>query len=145
MDYEVFLVTRIFEEWHRRRDNRAAVTHGLAATGRTITAAAAIMVLVFGAFVLGGERVIELFGVGLASGVLLDAVIVRSVLVPAVMLIVGDANWTLPAFLDRRLPHLRVEGAAARSAAGHDVAGGIEARPPPPPPPPEPAPAPVAG
>jgi putative drug exporter of the RND superfamily len=125
MDYEVFLVSRIFEEWHRRRDNAAAVTHGLAATGRTITAAAAIMVLVFGAFVLGGERVIELFGVGLASAVLLDAVIVRSVLVPAVMMILGDANWKLPVPLERSLPHLRVEGRAARehaAAAGHGEA-----------------------
>jgi len=117
MDYEVFLVSRIFEEWHRRRDNREAVTHGLAATGRTITAAAAIMVLVFGAFVLGGERVIELFGIGLASAVLLDALVVRSVLVPAVMLMLGDLNWKLPAFLDRVLPHLKVEGKAAREAA----------------------------
>ena len=82
MDYEVFLVSRMYEEWHRTGDNRVAVTHGLAATGRTITAAAAIMVLVFGAFVLGGMRIIELFGVGLASAVLLDAVIVRSALVP---------------------------------------------------------------
>ena len=96
MDYEVFLVTRIYEEWHRRRNNREAVAHGLAATGRTITAAAAIMVLVFGAFILGGERIIDLFGVGLASAVLLDAVIVRSALVPALMLIIGDANWWLP-------------------------------------------------
>ena len=82
MDYEVFLVSRIYEEWHKRGDNDEAVTHGLSATGRTITAAAAIMVLVFGAFVLGGERVIKLFGIGLASAVLLDALIVRSVLVP---------------------------------------------------------------
>ncbi len=110
MDYEVFLVSRIYEEWHRRRDNTAAVTHGLAATGRTITAAATIMVLVFGAFLLGGMRVIELFGVGLASAVLLDALIVRSVLVPSVMMILGENNWKLPAFLDRLLPHLRVEG-----------------------------------
>src|SRR5206468_5134786 len=73
MDYQVFLVTRIYEEWHRRGDNREAVTHGLAATGRTITAAAAIMVLVFAAFILGGERVIELFGLGLAAAVFLDA------------------------------------------------------------------------
>jgi len=114
MDYEVFLVTRIYEEWHRRRNNREAVAHGLAATGRTITAAAAIMVLVFGAFILGGQRIIDLFGVGLASAVLLDALIVRSVLVPALMLIIGDANWWLPAWLDRLLPHLRVEGATAR-------------------------------
>jgi RND superfamily putative drug exporter len=116
MDYEVFLVTRIYEEWHRRGDNREAVTHGLAATGRTITAAAVIMVLVFGAFILGGQRVIDLVGVGLASAVLLDALIVRSVLVPALMLKLGDANWKLPAALDRFLPHLRVEGAAARRA-----------------------------
>jgi RND superfamily putative drug exporter len=114
MDYEVFLVTRIYEEWHRRQDNREAVAHGLAATGRTITAAAAIMVLVFGAFILGGERIIELFGVGLASAVLLDAVIVRSVLVPALMLMLGEANWWLPARISRVLPHLRVEGSAAR-------------------------------
>ena len=114
MDYEVFLVTRIYEEWHRRRNNREAVAHGLAATGRTITAAAAIMVLVFGAFILGGQRIIDLFGVGLASAVLLDALIVRSVLVPALMLMIGDANWWLPAWLDRLLPHMRVEGATAR-------------------------------
>jgi RND superfamily putative drug exporter len=113
MDYEVFLVTRIYEEWHRRRDNREAVAHGLAATGRTITAAAAIMVLVFGAFILGGERIIELFGVGLASAVLFDALIVRSVLVPSLMLMIGDANWWLPAWLSRVMPHLRVEGSAA--------------------------------
>ncbi len=119
MDYEVFLVTRIYEEWHRRRNNREAVVHGLAATGRTITAAAAIMVLVFGAFILGGERIIDLFGVGLATAVLLDALIVRSVLVPALMLLIGDANWWLPAWLDRLLPHLRVEGATARATPSH--------------------------
>ena len=110
MDYQVFLVTRIYEEWHRRGDNREAVTHGLAATGRTITAAAAIMVLVFGAFILGGERVIELFGLGLAGAVFLDALIVRSVLVPGLMLLAGKANWWLPRSLDRVLPHLNVEG-----------------------------------
>jgi RND superfamily putative drug exporter len=111
MDYEVFLVSRIYEEWHRRRDTREAVVHGLAATGRTITAAAAIMVLVFAAFVLGGERIIKLFGIGLASAVLLDALIVRSVLVPGLMLAFGKANWWLPAWLDRILPRLNVEGA----------------------------------
>ena len=110
MDYEVFLVSRIYEEWHKRGDNREAVVHGLSATARTITAAAAIMVLVFGAFILGGERVIMLFGVGLASAVLLDAVVVRSVLVPALMLLAGRSNWWLPAWLDRILPHLNVEG-----------------------------------
>jgi putative drug exporter of the RND superfamily len=115
MDYEVFLVSRIYEEWHTRGDNREAVRHGLAATGRTITAAGAIMVLVFAAFVLGGQRIIELFGVGLASAVLLDAVIVRSVFVPALMLLLGNANWHMPAWLEQRLPHLRVEGAAVRA------------------------------
>ena len=110
MDYQVFLVSRIYEEWHRRGDNREAVTHGLAATGRTITAAAAIMVLVFGAFILGGERVIELFGLGLAGAVFLDALVVRSVLVPGLMLLAGKANWWLPRSLDRVLPHLNVEG-----------------------------------
>jgi RND superfamily putative drug exporter len=119
MDYEVFLISRIYEEWHRRGTNSEAVAHGLAATGRTITAAAAIMVLVFGAFILGGELVIELFGVALASAVLLDALIVRSILVPALMLLVGDANWQLPPVLDRFLPHLQVEGkAASEPAAG---------------------------
>src|ERR1700733_11820402 len=114
MDYEVFLLSRIYEEWHNRADNREAVTHGLAATGKTITAAAAIMVLVFAAFVLGGQRIIELFGVGLASAVLLDALIVRSVLVPGMMLLLGKANWHMPAWLERRLPHLRVEGRGIR-------------------------------
>jgi RND superfamily putative drug exporter len=110
MDYQVFLVSRIFEEWHRRGDNREAVTHGLAATGKTITAAAAIMILVFGAFILGGERVIMLFGLGLAGAVLLDALIVRSVLVPGLMLLAGKANWWLPRSIDRVLPRLNVEG-----------------------------------
>ena len=114
MDYQVFLVSRIYEEWHRRGDNRAAVTHGLAATGRTITAAAAIMVLVFASFILGGERVIELFGLGLAGAVFLDALVVRSVLVPGLMLLAGKANWWLPRSLDRLLPRLNVEGSAHR-------------------------------
>jgi RND superfamily putative drug exporter len=80
MDDEVFLLARIYEEWHKTHDNRLAVTRGLAATGRTITAAAAIMVLVFGSFILGGQVIIEVFGLGLASAVLLDALIVRSIL-----------------------------------------------------------------
>ncbi len=110
MDYEVFLVTRIYEEWHKTQDNRLAVARGLAATGRTITAAAAIMILVFGSFILGGQIIIEMFGLGLASAVLLDALIVRSILVPGLMLVLGKANWALPASLDRVLPHLNVEG-----------------------------------
>jgi RND superfamily putative drug exporter len=134
MDYEVFLISRVYEEWHRRGDNREAVAHGLAATGRTITAAAVIMVLVFGAFVLGGQRIIELFGVGLASAVLLDALIVRSILVPSLMMMFGKHNWQIPSALDRLLPRLNVEGSAARSA-----------EPAPAPPPAVPDPDPVAG
>jgi RND superfamily putative drug exporter len=118
MDYEVFLVSRMYEEWHKRRDNREAVVHGLAATGRTITAAAAIMVLVFAAFVLGGFRVIKLFGVALAAAILLDALIVRSILIPGLMLVVGDRNWALPKFLDRRLPQLNVESPEAQPEQG---------------------------
>ncbi len=110
MDYEVFLISRIYEEWHRRGNTREAVAHGLAATGRTITAAAAIMFLVFASFVLGGEWVIEMFGIGLAAAVLLDALIVRSVLVPALTMVMGDATWKIPGWLDRILPHLNVEG-----------------------------------
>ncbi len=110
MDYEVFLVARIYEEWHKTRDNQLAVTRGLASTGRTITAAATIMVLVFASFILGGQVIIEMFGLGLASAVLIDAVIVRSILVPGLMLILGKANWWLPRSLDRVLPHLNVEG-----------------------------------
>ncbi len=116
MDYEVFLVSRIYEEWHKRGDNREAIKHGLAATGRTITAAAAIMVLVFGAFILGGERVIKLFGVGLAGAVFLDALIVRSILVPGLMLTVGKANWWLPGWLERIVPRLNVEGQTTSTA-----------------------------
>jgi RND superfamily putative drug exporter len=112
MDYEVFLVTRIYEEWHRRGDTHEAVKHGLAATGRTITAAATIMILVFGAFLLGGQWVISLFGVGLACAVFLDALIIRSVVVPAAMLMLGEANWALPRPLEKMIPHLRVEGRA---------------------------------
>lgn len=111
MDYQVFLVSRIYEEWHRRGSTREAVLHGLSATGRTITAAATIMVLVFGAFVLGGERIIKLFGIGLASAVLLDALIVRSVIVPGLMYQLGRANWILPGWLDRSIPRLNIEGA----------------------------------
>jgi putative drug exporter of the RND superfamily len=118
MDYEVFLVSRIYEEWHKRKDNREAVVHGLAATGRTITAAAAIMVLVFAAFVLGGNRVIKLFGVALAGAILLDAVVIRSILIPGLMLLVGKANWLLPKALDRRLPQFNVESTEMQPEQG---------------------------
>ncbi|MDQ6806086.1 MAG: MMPL family transporter [Actinomycetota bacterium] len=123
MDYQVFLVSRMYEEWHRRRDNTAGVTHGLAATGRTITTAAAIMVVVFSAFILAGDRPIKLFGVGLASAVLLDALVIRSVVVPGLMLAVGKTNWQLPRALERRLPRLNVEGAVDAEAQTSDGTG----------------------
>ena len=109
MDYQVFLVTRIHEEWLKTGDNRLAVRNGLAATGKTITAAALIMILVFGSFILGGERVIKEFGLGLAAGILVDAVVIRMAIVPSVMLLIGKANWWFPGWLDRILPHLSVE------------------------------------
>jgi RND superfamily putative drug exporter len=111
MDYQVFLVSRMHEEWVHTRDNRRAIMVGQAATGRVITAAATIMVCVFTAFVFGGERVVAEFGVGLASAVLIDAFILRTILVPALMHLFGRANWWLPRWLDRRLPHLAVEPA----------------------------------
>ncbi len=109
MDYEVFLVMRIHEEWLRGGDNTAAVRRGLSATGGTITAAAAIMIVVFGSFILGGERIIKEFGVGLAAAIFVDAVIIRTALVPALMLLMGKANWWFPRWLDRVLPRIHVE------------------------------------
>jgi putative drug exporter of the RND superfamily len=111
MDYEVFLVSRMHEEWTHTRDNQRAVRVGQAETGRVITAAATIMILVFGSFVFGGQRVIEEFGLGLSSAVLIDAFVLRNFLVPAIMHIIGRRNWYLPAWLERILPHLSVEPA----------------------------------
>jgi RND superfamily putative drug exporter len=111
MDYEVFLLSRIRELYDRTGDNTGAVAGGLAATARVITAAAAIMVMVFAGFVLGVDRSIKLFGLGLAAAVLLDATVVRLVLVPAAMQLLGDRNWWLPGWLDRHLPTLHVEAA----------------------------------
>jgi RND superfamily putative drug exporter len=110
MDYEVFLLSRIREEWLRTGDNATAVADGLAQTARVITAAAAIMFCVFGSFVIGDLRVLKVFGFGLAVAVLVDATIVRMVLVPATMELLGGANWWIPKWLDRILPHLDVEG-----------------------------------
>ncbi len=109
MDYEVFLISRIHEEWLTSGDNRIAVRKGLAATGKTITAAALIMILVFGSFILGGQRVIKEFGLGLAAGILMDAVLIRMAIVPSLMFLIGKANWWFPGWLDRLLPRLAVE------------------------------------
>jgi putative drug exporter of the RND superfamily len=111
MDYEVFLMSRIHEEWERTGDASEAVTRGLALTGRVITAAAAIMVTVFLSLAIGEDRIIKLFGLGLASAVFIDAVIIRSVLVPSIMQLLGKRAWWFPAWLDRILPKLHVEPA----------------------------------
>jgi RND superfamily putative drug exporter len=110
MDYEVFLLSRIKEEWDHTHNNARAVADGLAKTARVITAAAAIMVFVFGSFLLESERVIKIFGLGLSSAVLIDATIVRMLLVPATMELLGDRNWWLPKWLQRILPKIDVEG-----------------------------------
>ena len=109
MDYQVFLISRMHEEWVHRRDNRQAVRTGQVETGRVITAAAAIMICVFVTFSFLGQRDIAEFGIGLAVAVALDAFLLRTILVPALMHVFGNANWWLPRWLDRRLPHLAIE------------------------------------
>ncbi|MEV7612151.1 MMPL family transporter [Streptomyces sp. NPDC089799] len=109
MDYQVFLVSRMAEEWAISRDNARSVLAGVTHTARVITAAALIMIAVFTAFIFTGHRGIAEFGVGLAAAVALDAFVLRTVLVPAVMYMCGKANWWLPRWLDRSLPHLAIE------------------------------------
>jgi RND superfamily putative drug exporter len=113
MDYEVFLISRIHEEWTRRRDASQAVVSGVSTSGRVITAAAAIMVCVFLSFAAGDERVLKLFGISLAAGVFVDAFVVRSLLLPAVLQLLGRRTWALPDWLDRRLPHLAIDAQPA--------------------------------
>jgi RND superfamily putative drug exporter len=109
MDYEVFLVSRMHEEWVHTKDATYAVRHGLAMTGRVVTAAAIIMIAVFGAFAIGNERALAMMGVGFASAIFIDAFIIRLLLLPAVMHLAGPAMWWMPAWLDKRLPHLHIE------------------------------------
>ncbi|MBB5935915.1 MMPL family transporter [Streptomyces zagrosensis] len=116
MDYQVFLVSRMYEEWLKTRDNCRAVRVGLAETSRVINSAAVIMIAVFAAFVLSGDRIIAMFGIGLAVAVALDAFLLRTLLVPALMHLLGSANWWLPAWLDRWLPRISIEP-PERSAA----------------------------
>jgi putative drug exporter of the RND superfamily len=123
MDYQVFLVSRMHEEYIKSGgNNKVAVRNGLAATGKTITAAALIMILVFASFILGGERVIKEFGIGLSAGIAVDAVLIRMAVVPSLMIMFGKANWWFPAWLDRLLPKLSVDAddlaAAPEGAAG---------------------------
>ena len=112
MDYEVFMLSRIREEYLRTGDATTSVADGLASTARVITAAAAIMVVVFASFMLEDIREIKVFGLGLALAVLLDATLVRMVLVPATMELLGDRNWWIPRWLDR-IPSLKIEPAGA--------------------------------
>lgn len=115
MDYEVFLVSRMREQWLRGGDPSAAVGDGLALTGRVITAAAAIMVCVFLSFVLGDQRTLKEFGFGLAVAVFLDALVVRCVMLPAALELLGPITWRLPHWLDARLPHVSIEGSIPRA------------------------------
>jgi RND superfamily putative drug exporter len=110
MDYEVFLLSRIREEWLRTADNSTAVADGLAVTGRIITAAAAIMFCVFGSFVINDPlHILKVFGLGLAVAVLIDVTLVRMVLVPSIMELLGPVNWWMPKFLQRSVPTIGVE------------------------------------
>jgi len=129
MDYEVFLLSRVREEYLARRDNDAAVIEGVSATARVITSAALIMISVFAAFVLGDDPVIKMFGLGLASAVLIDATVVRIILVPATMKLLGDWNWWLPGWLDRLLPRLDVDGGTGLPEPDYEPGRG-PARPP---------------
>jgi len=117
MDYEVFLVSRVHEEWQARGDATAAVREGLARTGRVITAAAAVMVAVFGAFAISGNRVLSMFGLVMASAVFLDALVVRMLLLPAVLQLMGRTTWQLPRWLERRLPRLAIDAEPEPQAA----------------------------
>jgi RND superfamily putative drug exporter len=129
MDYEVFLISRIREEYLRVDDNGLAVADGLAATARVITAAAAIMVAVFGSALLAEDRTTKLFGLGLATAIFIDATLVRTVLVPATMELLGRSNWWLPAWLDRLLPRVSVdaEGSLARAVLAEEATAAVDA------------------
>ena len=118
MDYQVFLVSRMHEEWLNTNDNEEAIIRGQANTGRVITAAALIMISVFFSFAFGGERIIAEFGIGLGGAVLMDAFILRTVLVPALMHAIGKANWWMPSWLDRIVPHVAVEATSDEALVG---------------------------
>ncbi|HCB04740.1 MAG TPA: hypothetical protein DEQ43_10925, partial [Nocardioides bacterium] len=115
MDYEVFLLSRIREIYLRTRDSSGAVADGLAATAKVISAAALIMTAVFGAFVFDDQFFLKIIGIGMAAAVIIDATVVRLLLVPATMELLGDRAWWMPAWLDRVVPHLDVEGGAVES------------------------------
>jgi RND superfamily putative drug exporter len=110
MDYEVFLISRVRESWVRTKDNGLALVSGLAGTGRVITAAAAIMIVVFASFIPSDLIFVKVFGVGMAAAILIDATVVRMLLVPAIMHMLGRRNWWLPRTMERSMPQLNVEG-----------------------------------
>jgi RND superfamily putative drug exporter len=121
MDYEVFLLTQMREHYREHQDEHEAVVEGLANTGRVITSAAAIMVCVFISFVLNGNPIVKEFGVGLAVAIAIDSTLVRCLLVPAVMVLLGRRAWWMPRWLDRLTPRISIEGEeffARRDAAG---------------------------
>ena len=127
MDYQVFLVSRMQEEWQRTGDNLAAVRRGLAGSGKVVVIAAAIMSSVFLAFVPSPNSTIKLFGIALASAVIIDAFIVRMILVPSLMSLFGKANWWLPGWLSRILPTIKVEH--GEDEIVEDIEGGGERQP----------------
>jgi RND superfamily putative drug exporter len=125
MDYEVFLLSRIREEYMATHDNHFSVVDGLAHTAQVITSAAVIMVSVFASFLLVNDPTVKMMGLGLAVAVFVDASLIRMVLVPSTMALLGDANWWLPKSLDRVLPHLDIEGTSVPpvvQTGGDDVA-----------------------
>ncbi len=122
MDYEVFLLSRVREEYLATGDNDTSVIHGIASTARVITSAALIMICVFGGFIFGNDPTIKMFGVGLATAIFVDASIVRMVLVPATMKLMGDSNWWLPGWLDRILPTIDIDGEIGLSHIGPNQA-----------------------
>jgi RND superfamily putative drug exporter len=126
-DYQVFLVSRMHEEWLHTHDNHKAIRRGLAGSGRVVAIAALIMTSVFAAFVLGNDQTVKLFAVSLSSAVLLDAFVVRLILVPALMTILGPRNWWLPGWLDRVLPHVSVESDDDIEAGASEIDDIVEA------------------
>jgi RND superfamily putative drug exporter len=133
MDYEVFLLTQMQEHYRENADEHEAVVEGLANTGRVITSAAAIMVCVFTSFVLNGNPIVKEFGVGLAVAIAIDSTLVRCLLVPAVMVLLGKRAWWLPGWMERFVPHVSIEGQeffAKRDAAlaGAETADGPKTR-----------------
>jgi RND superfamily putative drug exporter len=113
MDYQVFLVSRMHEEWTKTHDNKRAITVGQGETGGIITAAAVIMIAVFSGFILGDNRIIKLFGIGLGGAIFIDAFLLRTILVPSLMHLLGKTNWAYPKFLEKVTPQISLESADA--------------------------------